>query len=87
VGGLPEIVRDGVNGVLVKPGSVDELVNAFEELTTEKLAELAEGALANRSRLTWDGYAQALEGLLEKVVAANSEFGIRNSEFHPPTPS
>ena len=87
VGGLPEIVHNGVNGVLVKPGSVDGLVNAFEELTTEKLAELAEGALANRSRLTWDGYAQALEGLLEKVVAANSEFGIRNSKFHPPTPS
>ena len=70
VGGLAEVVDDGVNGVLVEPGSVDELARAFEELTTERLDELAEGALASRSRLTWDGYAAALEGLLEKVVGA-----------------
>jgi len=67
VGGLPEIVHDGINGVLVEPGSVDELARVFEELSTERLADLAEGALASRSRLTWDGYAAALEGLLEKV--------------------
>ena len=86
MGGLPEVVQDGINGVLVEPGAVDELARAFGELNNEKLADLAKGALASRSRLTWDGYAAALEGLLEKVVAANSEFGIRNSEFHPPNP-
>ena len=86
VGGLPEIVRDGVNGVLVDPGSADSLARAFAELNTEKLADLAEGARANRSRLTWDGYAAELEGLLGKVVAGNSEVGIQSSEFHPPTP-
>ena len=67
VGGLPEVVRDGINGVLVEPGSVGELAGALEEMTAEKLAELAEGALASRSRLTWDGYAAALEKLLEQV--------------------
>jgi len=67
VGGLPEVVQDGVNGALVEPGSVDELARALEELTSDKLAELAEGALASRSRLTWDGYATALERLLEQV--------------------
>ena len=69
VGGLPEVVRDGINGVLVEPGSVDELACALEEMTAEKLAELAEGALASRSRLTWDGYAAALEGLLSQVIS------------------
>jgi glycosyltransferase involved in cell wall biosynthesis len=67
VGGLPEVVCDGVNGVLVEPGSVDELARAFGELNTEKLAVLAEGARQSRSRFTWDGYATALEGLLLKV--------------------
>jgi glycosyltransferase involved in cell wall biosynthesis len=81
VGGLPEVVEHGVNGILVEPGSIDQLASAFEELNHEKLAELAEGALASRSRLTWDGYASALERLLERVVRSNSEFGIRNSEF------
>jgi len=80
VGGLPEVVQDGINGVLVGPGSVDELARAFEELDGEKLDALATGARQSRSRLTWDGYAAALEGMLEKVVAANSE-------FHPPTRS
>jgi len=69
VGGLPEVVQDGINGVLVEPGSVDELAGALEEMTAEKLAELAEGALASRSRLTWDGYAVALEGLLSQVIS------------------
>jgi glycosyltransferase involved in cell wall biosynthesis len=67
VGGLPEVVQHGVNGVLVEPGSVDELTRALEELDRERIAELAEGALASRFRLTWDGYAAAVENLLEQV--------------------
>jgi glycosyltransferase involved in cell wall biosynthesis len=67
VGGLPEIVQDGINGVLVEPGSVDALTRAFEELDGEKLDALAAGARQSRSRLTWDGYAAALESLLEQV--------------------
>jgi glycosyltransferase involved in cell wall biosynthesis len=67
VGGLSEVVEDGVNGVLVEPGSVQELARTFEKLTTGKLAELAAGARATRSRLTWDGYAAGLESLLERV--------------------
>jgi D-inositol-3-phosphate glycosyltransferase len=87
VGGLAEVVHDGVNGVLVEPGSVDELAGAFASLDGQKLEDLASGARQSRSRLTWDGYAAALQDLLERVVAANSEFGIRNSESHPPFPS
>lgn len=67
VGGLSEVIRDGGNGLLVTPGSVDELTAALASLTTERLLELAEGARASRSRLTWDGYAAALETLLEEV--------------------
>jgi glycosyltransferase involved in cell wall biosynthesis len=83
VGGLPEVVRDGINGVLVEPGSADELAQAFAGLDGQKLAALAAGARESRSGLTWDGYAAALEDLLERVVAANSEFGIRKSGWLP----
>ena len=68
VGGLEEVVQDGINGLLVAPGSVDELAHAFEELDRPRLAALAEGAREGRTRLTWDGYAAALEGLLRRVV-------------------
>jgi len=71
VGGLPEVVRHGVDGWLVAPGSVTELTHALEELDRPRLATLADGARQGRSRFTWDGYAEALEGLLENVVGAN----------------
>lgn len=35
VGGLPELVQTGVNGLLVKPNSVDELVQALQSLTSD----------------------------------------------------
>jgi glycosyltransferase involved in cell wall biosynthesis len=68
VGGLPEVVRHGVDGWLVAPGSVAELAHALEELDRPRLAALAQGASECRDRLTWNGYAEALEGLLEAVV-------------------
>jgi glycosyltransferase involved in cell wall biosynthesis len=71
VGGLPEVVRHGVDGWLVTPGSVEELARAFEELDRPRLATLADGAREVRQRLTWDGYAEALEGLLENVARKN----------------
>ena len=32
VGGIPEIIEDGINGILVEPGNVDNLVNAIKKL-------------------------------------------------------
>ena len=73
--------------MLVEPGSIDQIARAFAGLDDQMLEALAAGARESRSSLTWDGYAAALEDLLERVVAVNSEFGIRNSESHPPSPS
>jgi glycosyltransferase involved in cell wall biosynthesis len=72
VGGLAEVVEDGFNGVLVEPGSVNALARALEELTRERLAELAKGARVSQSRRTWDGYAEALEKLLSRIAVHNS---------------
>jgi glycosyltransferase involved in cell wall biosynthesis len=68
VGGLAEVVEDGVNGRLVAPGSAEALAQALAALERERLAGLAAGARQTASRLTWDGYAAALESLIERVV-------------------
>jgi glycosyltransferase involved in cell wall biosynthesis len=68
VGGLAEVVEDGVNGRLVAPGSAELLAEALATLDHERLAALAAGARQTSSRLTWDGYAAALESLIERVV-------------------
>ncbi len=73
VGGLPELVRHRVDGVLVEPGSAAALTRALVELDRERLAALTVGALAGRGRLTWDGYGEALEGLIERVVLSIPE--------------
>ena len=71
VGGLPEVVRHGIDGWLVAPGSVAELADAFGELDRSRLAVLARGASESHDRLTWESYAEALEALLERVVEEN----------------
>ena len=73
VGGLPEVVRHGVDGWLVEPGSIDALVGALEELDGPRLSELARGAAEGRNRFTWDGYAEALESLVATTVADSTE--------------
>jgi len=71
VGGLPEVVRHGVDGWLVAPESVSELANAFRQLDRPRLSALADGARDGHGRLSWDGYGEALEGLIENAVGTN----------------
>jgi glycosyltransferase involved in cell wall biosynthesis len=70
VGGLPEVVHHGVNGLLVEPGSVDALARVFAELDDAQLAELTRGARDWRGTITWESYAESIETLIERVVGA-----------------
>ena len=68
VGGLPEIVRHGVDGWIVEPGSVEALAAALSALDRPRLEQLSQGARDGADRPSWDAYAAALEGLIEQVV-------------------
>jgi len=68
VGGLPEVVRDGINGRVVRAGSVREIADALTNLDTGSLDRLATGARETSEQLTWGRYAESLEGLVETVL-------------------
>ena len=68
VGGVPEVVRDGVNGVIVPPGDPTAIATALESLTYGRIGELASGALESARDLGWPSYAASFEDLLQKIV-------------------
>ena len=69
VGGLAEVVEDGVNGLLVEAGDPASLAAALARLTEPGLlARLAAGARASATRWSWDGYAATLEHVVEEVL-------------------
>ena len=64
VGGIPELVEDGVTGILVKPGCSEELGRAITELLTnpEKANRMGEmGKLRVRQHFTIEQMMQKLE--------------------------
>jgi glycosyltransferase involved in cell wall biosynthesis len=70
-GGIPEWLEDGVNGVLVAPGSVDQLAAALTALLTDfpRAAEMgARGAERVRTQFTAEQYQAALEPLYDLAI-------------------
>jgi glycosyltransferase involved in cell wall biosynthesis len=61
VAGIPELVRPGVSGWLVPPGSVDDLAEAMREALATPVAEL-ERMGREGSRLVAESHDSALEG-------------------------
>jgi len=64
VGGLPEVVKEGVTGYLVPPGDPkalsDAVVRFFDEGGQESFKE---GIREERKRFSWEGMVVAIEGL------------------------
>ena len=64
VGGIAEVVEDGVNGLLVPPEDPEALAAALARISDPTLrARLAEGSRSASARWSWTSYAQALEEL------------------------
>jgi glycosyltransferase involved in cell wall biosynthesis len=71
-GGFPEVIKDGVNGLLVTPGDVHELEAALQDLLTNPVRRQAmEQATSHLARtgLSWASSAQKTVVLYETVVA------------------
>src|SRR5579862_2055754 len=71
-GGFPEVIQDGVNGILVSPGNAQELAGALQNLLmnpTRRFAmEQATSHLA-RTELAWSSSAEKTVALYDAVRA------------------
>lgn len=68
VGGIPDVIRDGGNGMLVPAGDVTALTAAMRcLLDADHRARLADGAACDGRRWNWRSYAGTLLRLLDTV--------------------
>ncbi|MDD1519255.1 glycosyltransferase family 1 protein [Bradyrhizobium sp. WBAH42] len=70
-GGIPDVVTDGVNGLLVPPGDAPALADALERVLTSKplAATLTEGARQTAAGLlNWDRIAEQLLGSYHRLA-------------------
>ncbi|MFH1571565.1 MAG: glycosyltransferase, partial [Gemmatimonadota bacterium] len=71
--GLIDAVRDGVTGVLVAPGQVDDLARGMEQLLAgpERRREMGRQARQWARRFDWDRIAHEQEAVLERAAEEN----------------
>lgn len=73
VAGIPEVVRDGVSGLLVDSGSSEQLARALESLVNDAAlrARLGDEARAFVTpRFGVDGYVRSVVALYDRLLAA-----------------
>jgi glycosyltransferase involved in cell wall biosynthesis len=70
IGGIPEVVVDGDNGLLVPPGDAGALADALQRLAEDPglRMRLAAGAVSSASRHTWSAYGQRLVSGYERLA-------------------
>lgn len=80
VGGLPNLVIDGMNGLLIKPGAVP-LASALRRLADDRglLASLAERAVGVSASFALDAWQDRWRNLLQRVGPAGSPAKVRDA--------
>ena len=73
VGGIPDVIVDGVSGILVEPDNDDQLYNATVELIINQEKREKMGLSARQivlEKFTLSGVLQSYEALFEKVLSS-----------------
>ncbi|MGI9194121.1 MAG: glycosyltransferase family 4 protein [Actinomycetota bacterium] len=84
VGGLPELVTDGVTGLLIEPFDADNLVTGLLRLEREPelLRAMSNGCLKAAPEWTFDQAANQLEELLKRVSTSKGRFAGSRSQIN-----
>jgi len=68
IGGIPDLVRNGTDGILVTPGNQDELVTAIEALFEDQACiSFSQAAYERAKDFTMDKHVTALQKLYREV--------------------
>ena len=70
IGGIPEIVEDGYNGLLVKPGDMEDLSRTLKKVLSdiELLKKLGENARQSAQKYNWDSHIGSILKVYEEVM-------------------
>jgi glycosyltransferase involved in cell wall biosynthesis len=68
IGGIPEIVEDGVNGFLFKSGDASDLAKKINELNKFNLTEMATQARASVAKYVMDNHVLKLIDIYKKIL-------------------
>lgn len=69
VGGIPEVVEDGVNGLLVKPVHPPSLAAAVDQFfSTCNREAMEKAALRTAARYSWEKYGAGVSELIERMI-------------------
>jgi glycosyltransferase involved in cell wall biosynthesis len=73
VGGIPDVVSDGEEGILVDPGNADELARGLIRVLSEPALAERLGAAAKRRYRDWDStpdeYAALVRSLVDRTLS------------------
>lgn len=69
VGGIPDFVDDGVNGLLFDPDDLDGFIRAYESLTMERAHALSKAARAKVEQYDWDIITKRLIDTYKTTIA------------------
>ena len=72
VGGIPEVISDKQNGLLVQPGNQQQLVQAMQSLIEDERLRLALGT-AGRNRVQSLDIKNYMSSLLKVYASANAQ--------------
>ena len=75
VGGIPEVVKDGINGILVPPKSPAHVAEALDQLLTdsELRRKLGKAAAESVKDYTWSKIAEKYEKIYYEVLQQRSQ--------------
>jgi glycosyltransferase involved in cell wall biosynthesis len=70
VGGIPDVFRDGQEGVLVTPGNIEQIRSAMAHMITQGDARLAAGRAARERARQFDVhmYARRLADIYQRIA-------------------